>query len=207
MCNSHWAIAGSSALTLKTITTYRGNLRKQVRNYWNGTTTRPRFISGMKTAIEIGFKDAWRVGAAECGRRFESFTAAQLRMVQELIDNAVSFVPDFATSIIRKSDGGKLDEAYSKIELWVNRFNEIRDRAKAEFCGDKLLEWVIGVAEHCPSCLRLNGIVKPASFWHEQEILPAVPGATYLECKGYKCKCTLKRTSKPETKGKLPSLP
>ena len=65
-----------------------------------------------------------------------------------------------------------------------------------------------GILIHnCNSCLKLDGKVKRASWWTENNVLPRVPGAPWLACKGWRCQCGLFPTDKPLSRGRMPKLP
>ncbi len=63
------------------------------------------------------------------------------------------------------------------------------------------------LVHNCSSCLKLDGKVKRASWWTENNVLPRVPGAPWLACKGWRCQCGLFTTDKPLSRGRMPKLP
>lgn len=194
-------------IAAKTLADFRLNLRAQVRAYWKGLRTKDEFIVGFFNAVDRGYNQAFRQGAADCGVKPDDYPNEARTMLQEKINSQFGFIVELANDIVTQENGGKLGSAFTRIEVWISRYGEIAQMAKGLVCGDQNMKWVLGVAEHCSSCLKLNGIVKPASFWNSRGILPRIAGADYLECKGYNCKCSLEPTDDPATKGRFPSLP
>lgn len=208
MCKCvQFANLGDIALSSKNLANFKLSLRSEVRRYWNGQVGKSDFVFNFHNAIDRGFNRAFNIGIAECGKKRDDLSDKELDALQDKINSQFEFVSNLADAIVQKKDGGKFNEQVSRLSNWYPRFGEMVQLGKVTACGDELLEWVLGVAEHCESCKSLAGIVKPASFWNEKGVLPAVAGADYLICKGYNCQCGLKRTSKKETKGNLPSLP
>lgn len=191
----------------KSLSDFRLNLRAQVRRYWNDEDNTTSFMFNFMNAVDRGFNQAFRAGAAECGIRANEYTEEMKSVLQAKINEQFPFVTNLANRITTRADGGKLKDATSLIEVWIARYGEVLNLGKLLACADKKLKWVLGAAEHCKSCVKLSGKVKRASFWKANGILPRVAGAHYLDCQGYNCKCSLEVTDEPLTKGRLPSLP
>lgn len=199
--------AGIAILSAKNIADFRRSLRAATRRYWVGLFSDSDFIFELLGVIDRQFNRAFNIGLAECGLKRADIEDGDDDDLQDLINNQFQSVANIPDKIIKKKDGGKQKDAYLTTSIYLNRFDEARLLGSIISCGDELREWVIGSAEHCGSCLKLNGIVKPLSFWKSSGILPAIANAAYLICKGFNCKCRLKKTNKPITKGALPSLP
>ena len=100
--------------------------------------------------------------------------------------------------------GGKLQKVFARIELWVNRWEDVYNQALLMGRENPKLKWVVGPTEHCTTCLKLNGKVKRASTW---EASGWRPQSRDLACGGWKCQCRLVPTTEPLTKGRLPTTP
>ncbi len=165
-------------------------MRAAVRGLWTGALDFNSFVNNMNLAIERGFSQAWREGAAQCGIKHpEESTVAEIATLNDLIGRDVGMVSGFGTAVERgsKANGGLLKTQMNRADLWVGRYGEVAQQAKALTCGDQKLQWRIDPGkDNCRSCLALNGKVKRASFWVESGILPQVPGAPYLECSGFR---------------------
>ncbi|WP_460905811.1 hypothetical protein, partial [Staphylococcus aureus] len=55
-----------------------------------------------------------------------------------------------------------------------------------------IYEWVLGNAEHCADCLKMSGQTHRMKDYVRKGI---VPQASMLECKGFNCACSLKKTN------------
>ncbi len=152
---------------------------------------------------------AWNEGAKECGIEADELSEEESKARDTFIDEQGSYVSDFGDRIkeVNKKSGGKLAPLFGRAELWVNRYSQAKQHASAMACGNLKKVWTLGPTEHCSSCVRLSGKVKRNLYWQQKGILPRVAGASYLKCNGYRCQCTLETTTRPISKGNLPSLP
>jgi hypothetical protein len=185
------------------------NIRANIRGLWNGDFDQFDFVDGMISAIERGFDQAWSEGAAKCGIQPDERTPEEEIELRNVINEQFLHLPGFAADIDAgsKANGGALQPFLDRGDLWIGRYNEVVQRAQAMACADQKLKWELGEAEHCRSCLKLANKVKRASFWYSRGILPRQAGATYLECRGYKCDCRFTETDEPVSRGPLPRLP
>ena len=192
------------------IDNYRSNLRASVRGLWQGVLTTRQAKSGFDATLNRGLTRAWLEGSKECGIAEDELTQEELIARDDFIENQKEFVSDFLAVIKKNSraNKGKLTPLFTRLNLWITRYEEIKSTAKAMACKDQKLEWVLNPRkENCISCRRLNGKVKRGSFWDERGILPRVAGATYLICGGWDCGCVLEPTNKAVSRGPLPKLP
>ncbi len=189
---------------------YRSGLRASVRGLWQGVLTTRQARSAFNSTLDRGLTRAFNEGAEECGIAEDELTQEELIARDDAIENQREFVSGFLADIRKnsRSNGGKLTPLFTRLTLWVTRYDEIKSTAKAMTCKDQKLEWVLNPRkENCLSCRRLNGKVKRGSFWTSTGILPNVPGATYLICGGWDCGCSLIVTNKAVSRGPLPKLP
>ena len=191
------------------IQAYRAALRSNVRALWSGVINQSQFQDEMGLVINRRLSQAWDEGANECGIKPNEFTDEENLIITQRIRQELNFVAGFSSDINDKSKAnkGKLGPFLQRVDTWTNRYTEVKMKASAVVCGNLKKVWRLGASEHCPSCLKLEGKVKRNSFWENSGILPRVPGAGYLKCRGYKCQCTLQDTSLPISKGGLPRLP
>ena len=193
---------------LKSLNSYRKEIRANIRGYFNGKFGYFDFVDNMNSAINRRLTQAWIEGAKECGIAFDELTTDERNTLQDRINSELAYIPGLANDIDEAVEvGGKITPLLKRADLWANRYEEVKNQAKVMVCKNAKLEWVLGEAEHCTSCLKLSGKVKRASYWNDKGVIPRVAGASYLECKGYNCKCELKQTGKPLSKGPLPKLP
>lgn len=194
----------------KSISQFRIGIRAAVRGLWAGQIDLFTFVDSMLSTIERRLAQAWDIGARECGISRDEMTLAELEARQDFINSQFEFLFPFGKDIEarnRASGVGRLREHLVRSEVWINRYEQAKNQGKAMACRDKKLKWILGVAEHCGSCLKLNGRVKRASFWQSSGVLPRVANASFLDCGGWRCQCSLIVTQDPVTPGPLPNLP
>lgn len=189
---------------------YGLSIRRAFYALWSGKLDKAGFASQMEDTIDRGLRRAWKEGMESVGLELEDMTTEEeLELGTAILDqySYIDGVADFIDSNSKANDG-KLATIQPRGQMWVNRYKEMQNRARAMAKSDPKLRWDYSPEkEHCDSCLKLNGIVKRASFWNSKGIIPAVAGADYLDCGGWQCGCTLTPTDEPVKKGPLPRLP
>jgi len=195
---------------IKTRADMLAGIRSAIRGYWAGDLSKFQFVDNMNSVLTRRLTQAWQEGAKECGIRPDELTGQEITALQGMISGQLSYVLGLANDIESgsKAEGGRLGPFLDRAQVWASQYQVARDRGRGMACADQKLEWVIDPAnDNCGSCLKLAGKVKRASYWDQQGIYPQVNGASYLECKGYRCGCRLQPTDKPLSKGPLPGLP
>jgi len=133
--------------------------------------------------------------------------------MQSAIYSEINELDGFAVLIEQgsKANGGKLAPLLQRAELWAGRYDDVVNRAKLMAGKDQKLQWTINytrvVKVNCPSCLKLSGKIKRASYWQREDVHPQQPPNPKLECEGWQCGCGLVPTDEPCTPGPLPKLP
>lgn len=195
---------------LRSKATYRQQIRAAVRGLWLGKTDQDQFYRAMQSAVDRGFRDAWRQGMAAVGLSFpEDMTGAEQAALFEAQANEYQYITGFATAIEQgsKANGGLLSAFDARIELWVKRYEELVNQAKLSAEADPVLVWSLHADESCTSCRKLEGQRRRASVWREK--LAVWPQHHDLECMQSAggptvCQCTLDNTNQPPTRGRLP---
>jgi hypothetical protein len=177
---------------------FRRGVRSAVRGLWSGGLSRSQFNSSLSTVIKGELTSAFAEGARECGITAEELTEDELKARDAFIKEQQSFVPNFGGDIrgVDKLNKGKLQPLFERAEMWVNRWNDAKERAKSLACGNQKLEWEVGPTEHCKDCSGYNGKVYRASVWGEIR-----PQSSCLECGGFRCQCKRKVTTKRASRG------
>lgn len=186
------------------IITFRRNIRAVIRGLWSGAITKRQALSVFRAAIERAIESAWGNGAAECGIQADELTVSELTRRDEFILEQSTQASGFINDIVAqsKSNGGQLTPLLQRGELWVNRYNDAQNQAKALACADQKGEWELGPTEkHCLSCSGFNGRVYRFSTWQANN---AMPQSQCLSCNGFRCQCRISPTDKPITRGKFP---
>jgi hypothetical protein len=188
------------------VMSYRAKIATNARALWNGSFTLGAFIQGMELDVGNGLTLAWNEGAAECGIFPNDFTQEEINERDAAILLEYSYIASFADFIMQnsKANGGLLRSLQFRINMWANRYRDLRNRAKAKACADKKLKWLLGpTEEHCDDCSNYAGRVYRASIWNKYNIKPQ---SRELSCKGYNCQCDLVPTDEPGTPGRPPAM-
>ena len=187
-------------------TDYQGGLRSAVRGLWAGEISWLDSIDWMTREIERSYTRAWADGLSSCGILLDEMTPEEQARLSLEINMEIQYVYSFANQILvaSRSRGGKLKPLYDRLDMWINRYNAIRDMAMTYACQDEKLKWVMGATkEHCTSCRRLDGRVYRASAWRSADLYPRKHS---LECGGWRCACEFVPTSEPATPGFPPRI-
>lgn len=91
---------------------------------------------------------------------------------------------------VNKSIG--LNNAYSRATMWGKSLQSFLDKGQEAANGNAMFRWEYGDADHCETCLRLNGQVHRIHNWQKSGFMPR---ASKLKCHGYHCRCRLIRTT------------
>jgi len=168
-------------------TNYRRGIRAAARGYWMAAFDYDQFWDALDTAVRNGIPKAAYEGASQCKIQPNELSPQEKREINNAIASERSHIDGFAKFIEGnlKKDGGKWGTVAARAEAWVNRYDQVRQKIMALACGDQKSRWTLGEAEHCRSCIKLSGKVKRNSYWTRTGILPRVPGADFLECKGF----------------------
>lgn len=190
-----------------TLQSFRSNIRNSVYGLWSGRIGYDQAYEYMLLAIERDYEIAWTEGAKICGIEPDDRTDEESTELNRFVVEHSQYIGRFLDYVDEnsKENEGLRSRVYVRAELWVNRYNEVRNRAMTMACGNKKLIWNLGMTrDHCSSCLKMAGKVKRASQWDAANIRPQSPN---LECKGYGCLCGLSPTDAPMSRGPLPRLP
>lgn len=166
---------------------YAFALRQNVRAFWSGRRVFDQFLETLNDTIQFHLELAWREGAAECSISPDERTPEEVARLREFVLNQMSFTFNLAEFVEAntQAEGGLLRTSLKRLPPWINRYNEVVAIASEMSCGDQKLIWLIGVAEHCPSCLKLNGRVMRASRWAELDVHPQDTRPGKLACRGF----------------------
>lgn len=183
---------------VKTIAQFSRMLKRAVLELWRGTENEFEFIDRVTYAIDEQYRRAWREGMRQVGLDPERvFLAEWENVLNNRIEQEYNHVLDLAEAIIRaREDGKPVDALYARADLWVSRYEEVRNLAMITCGREQRLIWKLGIAEHCNTCLALDGIVAFARDWEASGWRPQSPN---LECRGYNCKCSLSPTDAAPT--------
>jgi hypothetical protein len=188
---------------------YRKSLRDAVRGLWGGVLDRDQFYDAMMATLQRRLPQAWYEGAQDCGIQPADLSPEERNALQQAMANEMSFILKFADDIMAgsKAKDGKLGPLLARVDLWAARYSDLQSRARVMACEDQKLQWVLGpTKEHCPSCLKLSGKIKRASYWQRVNVYPQNPPNPNLECNGFGL-CQLLPADERCSPGPLPRLP
>lgn len=189
----------------KTVAFYRRALRRAVLNFYRGDMDAFEFIDELVTLINGQFTRAWNEGAREVGFDPKEQADEDRLILLDRIQAEEEFILGFASDIeTTRMEQKPITPLYNRVELWVNRFDEVKDTAIIHFGGKQKFEWELGATEeHCTTCLALNGIVATAEEWEQSGVHPQRGPNDSLECGGWLCDCRRKKTDKRKTRNAL----
>ena len=192
---------------VKTVAYYVRALRRAVLNFYRGEMDAFEFIDDMVGLIEGQFTRAWNEGAREAGTEPKDMTDEDKLILIDRMEQEQQFILGFASDIeTARMEQTPITPLYNRVELWANRYNEVRNEAIIHFRKGKL-EWKLGqTEEHCTTCAALNGIVALAEEWEQSGIRPQNAPNEILECGGWQCDCSLDPTDKRKTNNALNRL-
>jgi len=206
--NSQTPADSNKAIAEKTVDAYRRSLRQFVRGYWNGTLGAFDFFDGFANTIERNFTKAWYDGAAQWGIAPDEITDEERTRLKLEINTEITHISGFADAIQAgsRANGGSLTALYDRLEMWITTYGRIESLAGQLAAADQKGIWVYGdTTNHCPSCSAYAGLVFRNSVWvkflEPYDLLPRGKG---LACGGWKCDCSIKKTSEPVRSGRPP---
>lgn len=200
------------AWRLKSIGQYERALWSACLNFFRGDIDAFGFIDAFMGNIENQLGRAWNEGARKVDVEPEEMTPADIDILAGIVDSENEHILNIAQAIEDAINSDmSLDDFRSRfrarVDLWVNRYNEVVNYAEIYFGGKKKLIWVLGeTEEHCATCSRLNGIVAYAEEWAASGIQPQNPPNDVLECGGWKCDCKLEPTDRRRSPDALGTL-
>lgn len=170
------------------------NIERLVQSVYDGQIG-GQFIDIMANLISGQLLDAYQTAWNDEGY-FTELPPYLTEAYTADVVNQYSFVDQFYRDIIdARVDGTPIAPLMARAQMWSNRYKESYNNAiiliTKENGGN--LEWTLGEAEHCNTCISLSGIVAGAKEW---DMIGIKPQSDRLECHGYNCKCELVPTDK-----------
>lgn len=194
---------GASIKTIhqKARATYASRFNKLARALYRGGISSFEFTDNLFTVMRQNFLTAWQEGRDSV--KAGPMTDDDKLRVQDIVMEQATYAPGFAEFVRGVAEAGKPFSAVEpRMEIWVNKYDEVIAEAQASARGEQRLRWVYDpLKEHCEDCAALNGRVYTAAVWQKYGLHP---GAHGLECKGFWCGCRFEATNDPVTKGKPP---
>lgn len=185
---------------------YRSGWRSITRAYYTQSID---FLQAQEQAWSLigeGLRDAWNEGLAEIGIQPDEMTEEEALARDRMIFEQTRRVGVFLRDINRASAGieGSLEGMLARANIWGQRYNEARERAKSMADANPKLVWVYGdTVAHCEDCATVEGRVYRKDTWDRYGWQP---GSRALACGGWQCDCRRVQTDAPCTPGRPPSI-
>ena len=166
---------------------YRSSLRAAARGLWLGALSAYEFPDAFGASLDRYLREAFDEGMAYYGIEPEDYTDEDIKVFQDFLMNQYSYLPGLTDFIVSQGKvfGGSLESVLVRVEMWVNRYDEIRDIARARAGADEKQEWQgTPGKQHCETCYGLIGWVKRGSYWQrfydETGIRPKAVGGALI---------------------------
>ena len=177
---------------LKTVNYYTRTLWEMTRSLYGGSLSRDDFIDKMVNLLEGQLTRAWNAGMRENGLDVIQDMNAEWRFkLTNIITDEFDYVERLANDVLRAAaDGVEVAGFRGRVDLWVNRYNEVQNTARVETAAQsEMFEWVFGpTVEHCGDCATFAGQRRTAADWLAGGKMPQ---SRALECGGWNCLCEL----------------
>jgi hypothetical protein len=176
---------------------YTREIYNAAAQYWKDGN-KGGFRSRMNGTIKFGLPGAWEQGAASVEVVPADFSPEDKAALNAIITEEQSHVNDLLTFIdgLANNSSARLSDANPRLDMWIKRYNDVKNQALIRFGGKQRLQWKLGSAEHCETCLGLSNIIAWAQEWDKSGIKPK---DKRLACHGYNCACELVPTDKRRT--------
>jgi len=170
-----------------TTSAFTGDVAAAISDASDGTINKAAFAIRVRASLSKFGRAAFLDGLSDGGVEAtalegdDSDTYARILAEQSIyVSNARSGITDFS------------GDAEARARMWGNKSLELFYQAGL-ISADKngLYQWVYGDTEHCADCNRLNGQKHRLKEWQKKGWMPK---ASNLECHGFNCQCTLKKT-------------
>lgn len=182
-------------IAAKTPGYYRRVLRRIVRALYQGAMTQDEALDRLMPLIEGQIMRGMRQGLREVGRNPDDIylDSALAGAYDDILRNEYDHLLSLLDDVTRAAaDDSGLAGVYQRLEMWVNRYDDARNRAMVLGAPNTvLLIWTYGDTEHCDTCAALNGRVASAETWRASGYRPQSPPNAHLDCGGWRCQCTL----------------
>lgn len=191
------------------LSSFKSSIYASARGLWSNQLDSLGFADSFFSTLRRGYIQAFQEGAKEFGIKANELTEEEISILNQKIGDANQYVGGLADYISTHSKalGFSFDSLKPRLELWINRYEEIKELAKSLAGQNVKFAWRLGAAEHCRSCLKLANRVARAKTWANRGLYPKTTNGT-LKCGGYRCACTFQETKdEPVTRGRWPNLP
>jgi hypothetical protein len=185
---------------------YRRAWRSITRGLWSGVLTYVQAYEEALVALRRGMRSAWHEGLAEFGIQPDEMTSDEKAALEGMTVGQSQYINGFLVAIEERSraKGGKLSPLFTRAGMWIQRYNEARERAKSLASANPKLKWFYGdTIDHCFDCRHVVGRVYRKETWDRYGW---IPGSRSLSCGGWQCDCKRRPTDERCTPGRPPDM-
>jgi HK97 family phage portal protein len=166
---------------------YEAELSRLIEMATNGQIDRTAFEERVGDLTEAVLLAVFLSGS---GKGEQELTPEDRAALNERIATDLASVENLANDVYAgkfkpMDEGGAGWSVAGRVALWAGFALVTYQISKLFGPGERLLRWDLGIAEHCKSCLELNGQVKTAREWSEVGLRP---GSDKLICTWH-CHC------------------
>lgn len=136
---------------------------------------------------------AFVAGMQSGGVSGDEMTAAEKAIVAGWTATQLAHVDQYsADAVAAGQDPAERDKIMARLELWVAAILALGGQGLMSANGDAMGTWRLGATErHCRTCANLHGKRHRLSWYKSRGLIPREPGSASLECKGYRCDCSI----------------
>ena len=179
---------------------YDRELRRMIKNYYNGYLSDLDFIGVFSSLVEGQMYRAYLEGLMSTDFDINNMTGAMYAEIDEIRRSEENYILDFIQQIKDAKEAGTGFEQFnSRADVWVNRYFDVQNRGTIAGAKNRQINllWKLGATEqHCTTCASMHNKVMSADDWSVSGIAPQQPPNANLECGGWRCDCSLSPTSK-----------
>lgn len=173
---------------------FNGILTNARKSVYKEVRLRSILLNLIRKYGEPAYLDGKREGGVD-----EPLTEAEDAEVLTLLASQRGYVNNFAKSLL---ETGITDaQAVQKPDLWMASLYPFLNAGRMSANANGMYEWKLGVAEHCATCLTLNGQKHRIKEFTGRGLTPK---SMKLDCR-LGCKCSLVRTT-GRARGHLPNI-
>jgi hypothetical protein len=194
---------------IKTVGHFTRVMRRAVLDFYRGDIDAFEFISVMLALVEDQLTRAWNEGMRELelDPKLDMKPEWEVVLAQKIGEQEEYILPLAEAIEKARGAGTPIDPLYARVDLWANRYNDVKNLAKTTCGSDQKLVWRLGRTElHCGTCATLDGVVAYTTEWRDSGYKPQNAPNPLLECGGWRCDCSLVPTKKYRTRGGIPKI-
>ncbi len=140
------------------------------------------------------------------GKSVDELNQTDIDIIDEQTEINLDAIPGLAASILVFADEDDPEELIDdRLSLWGRSVFGIwaMGQLRVRDAVTTFYTWALGIADHCVSCVGLDGVIRSATEWQDSPFRPQVKNGS-LACGGWECKCRFVQVQGPSV-GTLPS--